>query len=367
MPPDMMPPGTTPRGGMPPPMMMQGPPFPPIPMMMMPPPQPPRGGGIRAFLMTMLVLGLLLSVGINIVLLVLSAGGSGGSGSALQLTISPGSQREKVAVIPLRGMIEANASYRFDHFMDMAEADGDVKAVVLEIDSPGGTVTASDEIYDRIRRFKQNKNVPVVVTMGSLATSGGYYTACGADYIFAQPTTMTGNIGVLMPRLNFSKLFEKYGVAETTIVSQGARFKNAGSSYAEETPEERKYLQDLIDTAFERFKKVVVDGRGAALKGNIDDIANGKVYIAKDAVRLGLIDEEGYAEDAYNYAAAQAGLSSPQIVRYEVPPTFLQRLLMSDSKSEAPVASGGGVTIHVDAKLLDELSTPRPLYLWRGQ
>src|SRR3712207_6602256 len=116
--------------------------------------------------------------------------------------------------------------------------------------------------------------------MASLATSGGYYAACGADHVIAQPTTFTGNIGVLMPRYNFSKLMEKYGVEETTIVSSGARFKNAGSSFRPETPEEKQYMQELADSAFKQFKDVVTAGRSSKLKANLEDIANGKVFTA---------------------------------------------------------------------------------------
>ena len=161
--------------------------------------------------------------------------------------------------------------------------------MVFEIDSPGGTVTASDEIYNRIRRFKDEapKRVPVVVSMGSLATSGGYYAACGADYVFAQPTTFTGNIGVLMPRYNFSKLMEKYGVEETTIVSTGAKYKNAGSSSSPRTSRGQEVHAATGRRAFTQFKQVVKNGRGSKLNGESEEIVNGKVYTAKEAKDLG--------------------------------------------------------------------------------
>ncbi len=353
--PGMMPPAGPPAMPPPPGYMMSFPPLPPAP--------PRRGGAGRAILLTLLIVGLCLSLLVNLALM--AGGAVGGAGD--QATVQDGARDQQIAVIPLRGIIEGNAAVRFDQYADRIEADPNVKALVVEIDSPGGTVTASDEIYERLRRLKANRPMPVVVTMGSLATSGGYFTACGADYIFAQKTTMTGNIGVLMPRFNFNKLMEKYGVEETTIVSSGATFKNAGSSYGKETPEERRYLQELIDTAFGRFKEVVVQGRGAKLKANIDDIANGKVYTAKEAAKLGLIDQEGYADDAYRHAASAAGLGKPMVVRYETPPTFMERLMSKSTAGDAASASAGGVTINVDAKLIEQLSTPRLLYLWRGQ
>lgn len=341
--------------------------FPPVmmppPQFFAPPPPPPRRGGAgRAILLTFLILGLLLSILANAVLLM----GSGDGDGTAKSIISPGDAGQKVAIVPLRGIIESNAARLFDHFLDLVEKDKSVKALVVEIDTPGGTVTASDEIYERLRRFKTSRNIPIVVTMGSMATSGGYYTACGADYIFAQPTTITGNVGVLAPRFNFAKLMEKYGVEETTIVATGSTYKNAGSSFAKETPDERAYWQGLIDSAYTRFKDVVLQGRGTKLKANMADIANGKAYTADEALAMGLIDQKGYSEDAYKYAAITAGLSNPRIVRYERQVGLMDLLLSSKSNARPFGASAGtnGVKVNVDAALLEELTTPRLLYLW---
>jgi len=349
-------------------------PMPPMQMMppMMPFPYPPprRGGAGRAIFITLLVLLLLGSGLLNLVLLGASLAGGSGVGIT-QHTLQEGNAGDKIAVIPLRGVIDTGVSMQFNRFLQTAEADKAVKAVIIEIDTPGGTVTASDEIYNRIRKFKSKRAVPVVVSMGSLATSGGYYAACGADYVFAQPTTFTGNIGVLMPRYNFSKLMEKYGVEETTIVSSGAKFKNAGSSFSPEKPEEKKYMQELADSAFAQFKEVVTTGRSSKLNGNIEDIANGKVYTAKNAKDLGLIDDVGYLEDAQKYAASQAGLGNPTVVRYQDPPSLMQILMASKSNVPGALAAAQGqapaVSITVDQNLLHEFTTPQPLYLWRGQ
>lgn len=338
--------------------------------MMMPPPPPRRGGAGRAIFLTVLILFLGVSLLVNLILL----GGSLAGGSpTLQHTVQSGKATEKIAVVPLKGLIDPSAAAQFSRFLTIAENDKNVKAVVIEIDSPGGTVTASDEIHNRIRTFKSKKPVPVVVSMASLATSGGYYAACGADHVIAQPTTFTGNIGVLMPRYNFSRLMEKYGVEETTIVSTGAPFKNAGSSFRPESAEEKAYMQELADAAFVQFKKVVSQGRSSKLKGNVESVANGKVFTAADALGLGLIDEIGYLQDAYKAAQSQAGLGNPTIVQYQNPPTLMQ-VLMSSRNTSVPggILSGGNgtarsVNITLDANLLHELSTPRPMYLWRGQ
>ena len=335
--------------------------------------QPPRRGGAgRVIFMTFLILLLAFSVLLNLVLI---AGSVGGSSSTLQHTVQSGKGNEKIAIVPLKGIIDPNASAQFDKFMDQAEADKAVKAIVIEIDSPGGTVTASDEIYNRIKTFKAKKSVPIVVSMASLATSGGYYAACGADHVVAQPTTFTGNIGVLMPRYNFSKLMEKYGVEETTIVSSGAPFKNAGSNFRPENAEEKAYMQELADAAFDQFKKVVGQGRSSKLKATVDVIANGKVYTAEDALTLGLIDQIGYLEDAQNVAKAQAGLTNPTVVKYHDPPSLMDLFVSSNNTGVTGLTFGraaraggqGSVNITVDSSLLHELSTPRPLYLWRGE
>jgi protease IV len=348
--------------------------MPPMAPMGYPPPPPRRSGGIgRAIFMSMLLLFLLLSVLLNLVLV---AGSLGGGSTTVQQSVQSGKADEKIAIIPLKGLIEPNTAAQFSRYLKIAEDDKNVKAVVIEIDSPGGTVTASDEIYNRLKRFKTKKGVPIVVSMASLATSGGYYAACGADHVIAQPTTFTGNIGVLMPRYNFSKLMEKNGVEETTIVSTGATFKNAGSSFRPETPEEKAYMQQLADSAFVQFKKVVSQGRSSKLKGDIEQIANGKVYTADNALALGLIDQIGYLSDAEAAAQTQAGLSNPTIVQYQEPPSIMNLLMSSNRTGVAGAllgnkAGGGGapgaVNVTIDANLLHELSTPRPMYLWRGQ
>jgi protease-4 len=335
--------------------------------MFMPPP-PRRRSGAGRFFTVVLILLLGFSLVLNIFLLARSA--AGGAGSAKETSVVEGDSAQRVAVVALDGVIMDAASQKFDRLITSVEKDGNVKALVIEIDSPGGSVTASDEMYHRLQKFKQTKpGVPVIVSMGGLAASGGYYVACGADYLVAQPSTLTGNIGVLMPRYNISELMSKYGVKETTIVSSGATFKNAGSMFQPENPEDNKYIQDLADKAFTQFKDVVAKGRSGKLKKPLDQIANGKIYLAADALALGLIDQVGYRQDAYAYAATKAGLSKPSVVKYQDQPSFME-LLTARSTLPAPSAAAQGVTmngINLDAGGISELMTPRMMYLWRGQ
>jgi protease-4 len=376
-PPQPMPPGAMPQQVAPPPFgaqpgpMYPPPPMMPPPMMMMPPPfmqPPPRRGGVGRALVWVFVLMLLgLSVLCNVLLLGGRAVGSGDG--TIHQTVSEGSSDQQIAVVPMVGVIDSGMAQQVDKFLDQAQKEASVKAVILQIDSPGGTVTASDEIYARILRFKQDKKVPVIVSMGSLATSGGYYAACAGDYLFAQETTLTGNIGVLMPRFNFSKLMEKYGVEENTIVSEGAKYKNAGSTFSPDTPEATKYLQGIANSMFARFKAVVKAGRGSKIT-SIDSVADGRAFTAQEAKSNGLIDSIGYLGDAIAYAKKSASLSNPSVVRYSRPPSLFD-IFGASSNVPGTHASGGttvnGVNVSFDRKLIDELMTPRVLYLWRGE
>jgi protease-4 len=339
----------------------------------------PRRSFARVIFTTLATAIFGLSVTLNLYLLAYSAlsGGMGFSHTdAVERTVLiPGDSQETVAVIPVSGMILKGTAERFNQILSVVEKDKSVKALVIDIDTPGGAVTPSDEIHARIERFRKNyPNKPVVVTMGGMATSGGYYIACAGDYVFAQQTTLTGNIGVILPRYNLSKLASAYGVEEVTVAAPEGGFKNAGSPFAPVDPKDNKYLQGLIDDAYGRFKGVVAAGRKGKLTDKIDKIANGKAYTANEAKTLGLVDELGYAVDAYDKAAALAHLSNKQVVKFDKQPGLFESLLGGETKSRlpAPSAGGGGTTINgvnvnVGPELLDELNRPRLMYLWRGQ
>ena len=224
--------------------------------------------------------------------MIFSAAASAGGNPTRSVTLVEGASDNTVAVVPVEGLITEETAKQFDRFLTAAEKDKNVKAVVLEINTPGGSATASDEMYHRLDRFKTDtrdagRTVPVVVSMGGMATSGGYYVACGADYIFAQPATMTANIGVIFPRFNVSELIKKYGVEETTIVASGCDFKNAGSMFKPEDEKGQAYLQGLVDATFTQFKKVVNDGRKSKLPADTSGIFNGRVYMAGEGLNWG--------------------------------------------------------------------------------
>lgn len=207
-----------------------------------------------------------------------------------------------------------------DH-LKQAEADPSVKAVVLRVDSPGGGVVGSDEIHQQMLAMTK----PVVVSMGDLAASGGYYVAAPADEIFANPNTLTGSIGVISQFIHFGQLLEEYGVDVTTIKS--GKFKDEGSPFRAMSEEEIAIWQSIINDAYEDFVQIVVDGREMPLS-EVKELADGRVYTGEQALELGLVDQLGNLPDAIQRAAELGGIEGePRILKYEPPFNLFQGLL----------------------------------------
>ncbi|MBC7783806.1 MAG: signal peptide peptidase SppA [Burkholderiales bacterium] len=334
------------------------------------PPQPSRGGGggfARAIFTTLAVSILGFSITLNIYLLIAQGFFSGSAGSVGRTVITDGDTATMIAVVPVHGAIRDKTATHFREILKELEADASLKAIVIDMNSPGGTVTASDDIYEQILDFKRNRGIPIFVAISELGTSGGYYVSCAADQVFAQRTTWTGNIGVLIPRINLAKLGEKYGIEDQTVTSTGATFKNAGSPLKSDTPEQTAYWQGLTDEAFAVFKSVVMTGRKLD-QATVDRIANGKVYTGNEALKLKLVDSIGNLEDAVGAAAARAGVSRPHVVRLERHLSFMEAL-SGEEKSESALGSirVGNTEVKLDQRLLDNIISPRPLYLWSGQ
>lgn len=216
--------------------------------------------------------------------------------------MAPGS---KVALVRIVGPIETSDEM-IEELDDYRKNDG-VKAVVLRIDTPGGGVGASRDIYDAVQRIRE-EGKPVVVSMGPIAASGGYYIACAGDSILAGPSTITGSIGVIAVFGSFKRALDKLGI-DFNIIATGP-FKASGSELKEMTDEERAYIQDLLDDLFQQFVDVVVEGRGIE-RDSILAIADGRAFSGRQALALGLVDRFGTLEDATNAAAQLAGLPIP--------------------------------------------------------
>ncbi|MDH4227381.1 MAG: signal peptide peptidase SppA [Deltaproteobacteria bacterium] len=216
---------------------------------------------------------------------------------------------DKVAVLEIEGVI--TDSYAINKKLREYARRDDVKAVVVRVNSPGGAVGASQEIYTEVKRLKEKKKV--VISMGNVAASGGYYIAAPADMIVANPGTITGSIGVIANFVNMEKLFGTIGLRTETIKS--GEFKDTGSPSRPMTKEERALLQSVINDAHSQFVDAVSEGRKIK-KEEAALLANGRVFTGAEAKRLGLVDKLGNLSDAITEAGKLAGISGEPRVLY---------------------------------------------------
>ena len=214
------------------------------------------------------------------------------------------------------GLFAADGAYsgRITSELRRAQRDPAVKAVVLQVDSPGGGVTASDEIRNEVLRTRTGSHKPVVVSMGSMAASGGYYVSAPADRIVANPTTLTGSIGVITVLTNMQGLLDKVGIT-TEVLTTGAH-KDDTSGLRPLTAEDRHILQTVIDDAFDRFVSVVAEGRRMD-PARVRELADGRIYSGNQAKDLGLVDDFGDLPEALRTAADLGGVNGPyRIIEY---------------------------------------------------
>jgi protease-4 len=213
----------------------------------------------------------------------------------------------------IRPMQDSTVS-RVREVLDRARKDPEVSALVVRIDSPGGTATASDVVYREILRFKQERGVPVVAHLIGMATSGGYYVAMAADRVVADPTTVTGSIGVIFMGVNVVGLMDKLGIENQTLTA-GAE-KDAGSPLRRMNPEERAHLQSVLDDLHLRFQEVVDAGRPGLDRAQVAKLSDGRIYTAVQARELGLVDQVGDLEHSLELARQRAGLGEARVVAY---------------------------------------------------
>lgn len=235
---------------------------------------------------------------------------------------------EKVAVVEVEGVIESSKE-TIDRLIDFRD-DETIKAIVLRIDSPGGGVGPSQEIYEEVRKAAEIK--PLVVSMGSVAASGGYYIAVPAQRIVANPGTITGSIGVIMEFANFQELLDKIGL-KSQVVKSGEH-KDIGSPTRPMTEEDRRILQSLIDDVHQQFIAAVAEGRNLSSE-KARALADGRIFSGRQAQQYGLVDELGNLQDAVATAASLAGIEGEPKVVYPPPdkPDFF-RYLVEESASQ---------------------------------
>jgi len=241
----------------------------------------------------------------------------------------PGGAR--VAVVEVEGVIGVGADRGLDtesiiRLLNEYRDDPTVRAVVLRIDSPGGVVAPTQEIFTAVRRLRETKK-PVVASLGSVAASGGYYVAVSADRIFASPGTLTGSIGVVMQLANVEGLLKKVGV-EYVVVKAGA-YKDVGNFARAMTPEERRILQSLLDDIYDQFISAVAEGRGLEPQA-VRGFAEGRIFSGRQAHGLKMVDDLGGLDDAIEAAAKMAGLPAKPKVLYPRRRFSLRELLRNE-------------------------------------
>ncbi len=240
------------------------------------------------------------------------------------------SSNDKVALIVMRGLISSSIPGSVGDSMidDMRAAlrqardDKRVKAVVLEIDSPGGEVTASDEIYNEVVKLRATK--PVVIYMEALAASGGYYVSCGGKFIMANETTITGSIGVIIQTLNYEQLFNKVGLA--SVVFKSGKFKDMLNGARPMTPEERDLVQGFVMKTYDKFLGIVAKERHLSADNLRNTIADGRILSGKEALENKLVDGIGQLDDAFAKARELGAAPGAAVIKYG-PPFSLGRLL----------------------------------------
>jgi protease-4 len=307
------------------------------------------------------LLGILLAFSIlaNIVLFFLLIGvitffGVGHRTLFAEEILREGPRTNKIAVVNIQGLIDGGQAQEFVEQLKMAKRDRRVKAVIVRVNSPGGTIAGSDQIYNEIRKFREEQDKPIVAFMQGIAASGGYYTSVACDRIVAEPTTITGSIGVMFGHFVLQQLLEEKLGIKPVIITAGQK-KGWPSMFQDFTNEQREYVQDkLITPAYERFVQVVADGRSPLSLPDVRDLADGGIYGAQEALEKKLIDRTGYLDDAIEEVKSLANIKKAQVVEYRRP-FSLARLLSYGSRGR----------FNIDTSTLYELSVPQVLYLWR--
>jgi len=233
---------------------------------------------------------------------------------------------DKVAIIEIKGVI-AQSSDVIEELLQYREDHG-VKAIVLRIDSPGGGVGPSQEIYEEILKVRKEKKV--VTSMGSVSASGGYYIACASDVIVANPGTITGSIGVLMQFSSFEELFKKIGIKGVTL--KAGAYKDAGSPFREMTPEEKRLMQLVLDNVHNQFIQAVAKGRNLD-PAKVTEYADGRIFTGEQAKEYGLVDKMGNLQDAIEEAARLGNISGKPNIIYPRRKRSLLDLLLREMAS----------------------------------
>ncbi|NYF25180.1 signal peptide peptidase SppA [Sporosarcina sp. JAI121] len=282
--------------------------------------------------------------------------------------IEEGSAEEKIAVLTLDGVIQdlGNSSsifqpsgYNHQFFMTQLNEvleDTSVKGVVLKVNSPGGGVVESAEIYDALRLIQTEREIPLYVSMGGMAASGGYYVSAPAEKIFVNPETITGSIGVIMESVNYAKLAEKYGIDFNTIKT--GPYKDIMSGSREMTDVERTMLQEMINDSYERFVDIIEAGRGMS-EAEVKKVADGRIMNGRQAIEAGLADDYGKAGDVIAAMKEDNNLQKATVFEYTALDSWSSLFGM-----KAGNLFGSNIESELIGKLLTDYNAPRMMYLY---
>lgn len=272
----------------------------------------------------------------------------------IENVVKSGDPTKKIAVVSLEGVINNEMSKDVRKQIKEAAGDKFVKALIIRTNTPGGSVSASDQINHEIAKFRAETGKPVVAFMQSVATSGGYYTSVACDSIIAEPTVITGSIGVIMQFMGIKYLFEeKLGIYPVTIKS--GEKKDWPNMFKDITEEQIAYLEGkIVMPAYERFVDLVAQGRSKVLtEDQVRRLADGSIFSAPEALENNLIDQIGYIEDVIEVVESMAGISGSQVVEYSRPFSFAGMLAQSK------------FGFNIDAEAIEELTVPKLQYLWK--
>ena len=294
----------------------------------------------------------------------------GGGRSDLEAVTVDGDGRDKILLLDVSGVIsdrperrafglvEAESLVaRVEAELQKAADESRLRALVVHVRSPGGGVTASDDVYRAIRRFAEEEEVPVVAALGGIATSGGYYVACAADHIVAHPTSVTGSIGVIMVNLNLTGLLEKLGVQDATV--KAGRHKDMLSPLRPLDPSERAIAEGVLATLRERFLEVVRERRRGLDSETLAAVTDGRILDANTAVETGLADEVGDLHGAMDVARRLADTPEARVIRYRRRGEAAETIHAARiARTERSLGTWSGLAEHL------ETAGPRFLYLW---
>ncbi|MFT4638182.1 MAG: protease-4 [Verrucomicrobiales bacterium] len=322
-------------------------------------------GIVAILLLVLLGFSVLLNVGLMVTAPFRGMSSSLAPGNFREVELYDGDLETKIVHIDIEGMISSVGGNAFvgssvsttKRMLEAAKADPAVKGIVLRVNSPGGEVTASDVLYNAVRKTAEVK--PVVVYMDSMAASGGYYIACGGSHIMANETTITGSIGVIIQTLNYEELLGKVGL--DSIVFKSGKFKDMLSPSREMRPDEQAYVQKMVDEMYGRFVGIVAEARQIPVETLKNGIADGRVLTGQNALAADLIDATGYIEEAYTKARELGKAPNARIVRYGND-VSLGSLLSFLGKASASQEEVQRVRLEIGEKLFPKLQ-PGAVYL----